>query len=259
MANPRFTDSSGNTSYTWTILPDVPGSRPDLNVRLGREIYTIEHFRNNVISARAVTASSGKWTFLWVDISWAMVLTLRKYAEMDTFRYYPDADDEINYYKVFIPKDTGFMPTNKRGGVYDLLVTVKEYRSVGLVSISSSSSISSHSSSSSSSSSLSSSCSSSCCCSSMSQSCFSLSCTSQSSASQSSASFSSASVSSASVSSGSQSSASSQSSISQSSASQSSASQSSISQSSTSISSGSQSSGSQSSHSTPSEGPPGSG
>jgi len=123
MANPKFTKDDGSSAYTWEVLPDLPGDRYDLQVRLKEKSYSIDHQRMGVPFARAVLTELGTWTIVWRHIPRSMVSSINYYHVLSKFRYYPDASGGF-YWTVFMVGD--FMPAPQRGGTYNLQIELQE-------------------------------------------------------------------------------------------------------------------------------------
>lgn len=123
MSNPKFTENDGSNAYAWEEVPDLPGDRYDLQVRLKEKSYAIEHKRHGVPFARAVMTELGTWSFTWRHISRSMVSSLNYYHVLTKFRYYPDASGGF-YWTVFMVGD--FQPQIVRGGSYNLTIQLQE-------------------------------------------------------------------------------------------------------------------------------------
>jgi len=123
MGNPKFTDTNGDNAYTWEYLPDLPGDRYDLQVRMRESQYSIEHERMGVAFARVVLTTLGNWSFVFRHIPRSMVSSLNYYHPLTKFRYYPDSSGGF-FWDVFIVGD--WEPRLQRGGTYNLTIELQE-------------------------------------------------------------------------------------------------------------------------------------
>lgn len=123
MALPKFTDTGGARAYVWEEGSDLPGDRYDLEMNIRETNHSIEHQRHGVVFARAILTTLADFTFVWKNISRAMVSMISNYYIMSSFRYYPDSAS--GYYKTVYMTGV-FAPRAKRGGTFDLTVGLKE-------------------------------------------------------------------------------------------------------------------------------------
>ena len=123
MALPKFTKSDGSEGYVWIEGSDLPGDRYDLAVNIRETNHSLEHQRHGVTYAREVLVTLTDLTFVWKNITQAMIEALANFYELSSFRYYPDSD--LGFYRnVYIEGD--FNPKSKRGGTFDLTISCKE-------------------------------------------------------------------------------------------------------------------------------------
>ena len=123
MAYPKFTDNAGSNSYVWEDWPDLPSERPDIASKVRVNNTTISHERNGVTFARQILTTTGAWEFNFKNITLSMVTSLKYFYELSTIRYFPDSDSGF-YFTCFLNGD--FSPVLKRGGTYDLKVSLQE-------------------------------------------------------------------------------------------------------------------------------------
>lgn len=123
MALPKFTKTDGTDAYIWEEGSDLPGDRYDLSMNMRQTNHGMEHKRHGVVYARSIFTTMADYTFVWKNISRTMISAISVFYTLASFRYYPDSDGG-SYKTVFIIGN--FAPKSKRGGTFDLTITLKE-------------------------------------------------------------------------------------------------------------------------------------
>lgn len=123
MALPQFTLNDGSEAYVWAEGSNLPGDRYDLSMNMRMTNHTLEHQRHGVVFAREVLTTLADFNLTWKNIDRTMVNAIGVFYILSKFRYYPDSSSGT-YKTVYVVG--AFDPKSKRGGKFDLAISLKE-------------------------------------------------------------------------------------------------------------------------------------